>query len=111
MENFVLRENPELKIIVTDVNFEIHDSKDFKEVFTLNKIDSLRLGKRVNWLVTFLSFIANFFIEVTGELYKERDQLKFNYKKKPTKISLMGCDLELAEKVVEVLNQKIQVVK
>jgi hypothetical protein len=111
VEYFVLRDNPELKIIILEKHFEIHDFKDKKRIFTFKEIDSLRIGKRVNYLVTFLSFIANFFIEVAGELYKERDQLKFNYDKKPVKISLKGCDLELAQKMVNNLNQKISQTK
>lgn len=99
-----------LEISLSDSDFELKNegNEDYNDVYEFSKINSLRLAKRVNWLVSVLSFIVELILGAGGgNLHKERDQLKFNYNNKPIKISLEGCNLELAIQMVNRINQKI----
>ncbi len=108
MEEFLLSETPKLKIIVFKETFEIHRSGNYKAIYILKDVDSVKIGKRVNWLVSAFSFIVGIFIGGSGAIYKERDQLKFNYKNKPIVQSLKGCNQNLAIKATTNINEKIE---
>lgn len=111
MKKIILREEPILEISLSDIDFELKNEgyEDCNGVYEFSKINSLRLAKRVNWLVSVLSFIVELILGAGGgNLHKERDQLKFNYNNKPIRISLKGCDLELAIQMVNRINQKIR---
>ena|GEM_PF-2082804 len=91
MIEFVLKENSQVKIVLFNDRLEIHQS-DFKmNEYDLKEIDSLEIGKRVNWLVSLLSFVVGISLGGSGDVYKEWDQLKFNYKSQPISYSLKGA--------------------
>lgn len=92
MKEFVVQENPSIRIVLFNDRFEIHQPDTQIYEYILTKIDSLHIGKRVNWFVSVFSFVVGFFIGGSGEVYKERDQLMFNYEGESVLISLEGGD-------------------
>lgn len=109
MDNYILRENPLLQIVLFEDKFEIHQPENQINEYIFKEVDSLKIGKNVNWLVTLFSFLISFIINVSGSIYEDKNQLKFNYQNEPIKISLNGSDAELTKRVVDMLNQKIKV--
>lgn len=108
MEEFILRDNPQIKIILLKDELEIHEYGKEIIAYTLKSIDSLRIGKRVNWLVSIFSFVVGVFIETHWDVYKERDQLLFNYEGKPIQISFKGGDKDIAIAAANNINQFIR---
>ena len=96
MEEFLLKEHPQLKITVFSDRFEIHRPEKRVDQYHFNKIDFLSMGKRANWLVSAFSFIVGFFIGDAGDIYKERDLLKFTYRNQQIARSLKGCHHDTA---------------
>lgn len=109
MEEFIVKENPLVKIVLFDDSFEIHQPGIPIDIhrYDLKGIDTLQIGKRVNWFVSAFSVVVGFFIGDGGNIYKERDQLKFNYKGKLTVVSLRGGDQKVALRAAERINQYI----
>jgi len=111
METYVLRKDPLLEISILENSFQFGNLENtpYNGNYKFSEIDSLRIDKRVNWLVSFFSFIFELFSNSGGgNVYKERDQLKFNYKKQSKHISLKGSDLNLAAEIVDKINRRIQ---
>lgn len=105
MEEFILKDNPQIKLILFNDRFVLHQSDEQPKEYFLSEVDSLQIGKRVNWLVSIFSFIVGFFIGGSGEVYKERDQLKVNYEGKSVLISLKGADRAKVITAVDRVNQ------
>ncbi|MFD0796314.1 hypothetical protein ACFQZJ_02495 [Maribacter chungangensis] len=101
MEEFIIRADPQLKIVLFDNRFEIHEPEEAIRAYMLKEIDSLQVGKRVNWFISAISVVIGFFIGDAGDIYKERDQLKFNHKGRPAIVSLRGGDQNVTLKVAE----------
>ena len=108
MEEFILRDNPLIKIRLFNDRFEIQRLDNELNSYDLTKIDNLHIGKRVNWLVSILSLIVGVFTETSTDVYKERDQLKFNYEEKLIIISLKGGEQAMAITAANKVNQLIQ---
>lgn len=79
MEEFVFNGDRIFKITILSDRFEIHGPGNQISGYSFNDVDLVRLGKRVNWFVSGLSFIVSFVIGGSGDVYKEKDQLNFNY--------------------------------
>jgi len=75
METIILRKEPVLIIELFDDSFKIINADNESEAFILNAVDSLKISKRINWFVTALSIITEFFLNGSGNLYKEKDIL------------------------------------
>jgi hypothetical protein len=108
MEEFIIRENPQIKIVLFNDRLELHERDKEKTEYVLKEIDSFQIGKRVNWVVSILSFIVGVFTETSGDVYKERDKLKFNYEGKLIVISLKGGDQGIAMTAANRINQFIR---
>lgn len=108
MEEFILKDNPQIKLVLFDDRLEIHQSDVQMKEYALKEIDSLKIGKRVNWFVSVFSFVVGIFLGGSGDVYKERDQLTFNYKNQPISYSLKGCDPNVAIKARDAINEKIR---
>jgi len=107
MEEFIIREKPQIKIVLFNDRLELHESDDQITEYVLKEIDSFQIGKRVNWFVSILSFVVGFFTETSANVYKERDQLKFNYEGKLILVSLKGGDQNIAITAANRINQFI----
>ena len=59
--------------------------------------------------MTALSIITEFFLSGSGNLYKEKDILQFNYHEMPQKFSLKGGDQKLAQQTINRINDIIQI--
>ena len=92
METIILRKKPVLVIELYDDSFKIIKEDNKSEVFVFSAVDSLEISKRINWFVTALSIVFGFFLNGSGNLYKEKDILQFNYQEMPQKFSLKGGD-------------------
>jgi hypothetical protein len=55
----------------------------------------------VHWVVSGVSFIVGFSIGGSGDVYKEKNLLQFNYKNQPVSISVKGGDRETIEKIAK----------
>lgn len=113
METYVLRKDPLLEISILEKSFQfknVHDTLHNGN-YEFLEIDSLRIDKRVNWFVSLFSFIFEFLSNSGGGgLYKEKDQLRFNYRKQSKQVSLKGSDLNLATEIVDKINLRIQAI-
>ncbi len=87
--------------------FEIYQPENQTSEYRYKEVDSLKIGKRVNWSVSAVSIIVGFFIGGSGDVYKEKDLLQFNHKKQPVSISVKGGDREIIEKMVKRINEKL----
>lgn len=81
MEEIHLKKEPSVKLIIESGAFELknHPNQITIGKYEFIKIDSLRLDKRVKWLVTFFSFLVESIFGDGMAIHKERDQRKFNY--------------------------------
>jgi len=52
-------------------------------------------------------FLEEFVVLGAGDIYKERDQLKFKYRNQQIARSLKGCDHDTAQKAIKRINEKI----
>ncbi|EAR02348.1 hypothetical protein [Maribacter sp. HTCC2170] len=111
MEQIILGTKPSFLIELHNDSFEIHENGNENQIFEYAFVDSLRVSKRINWLVTVLSFITEFLLNSSGNVYKERDVLRFNYQGKPQKYSLKDCDIKLALQTINRINDIIRTVK
>ena len=107
MKEFVLRESPEIKIVIFKERLELHEPGNQITEYVLKDINSFQITKRVNWLVSILSFVVGVFTETSSEIYKERDQIEFNYKGKPILISFKGGHQDKAIEAANLINQFI----
>jgi len=105
MKEFVLRESPEIKIVIFKERLELHEPGNQITEYVLKDINSFQITKRVNWLVSLLSFVIGVFTETSSEIYKERDQMEFNYEDKPILVSFKGGDQDKAIKAANRINQ------
>jgi len=113
METYVLRKDPLLEITILENSFHFKNLSNTVDNgnYEFLEIDSLRIEKRVNWFVSLFSFIFELLSQSGGsDIYKEKDQLKFNYGMHPKQISLKGSDLNLATEVVNKINLQIQAI-
>lgn len=111
MEQITLGAEPSFIIELNKDSFKIHENGNETQLFEFISVDSLCISKRINWLVTALSIIAEFFLKGGGNIYKERDVLRFNYQNKPQKFSLKDCDTQLAQQTINRINDNIRNVK
>ena len=107
MIEFILKDRPQVKLLLFNDRLEIHQSDLKMNEYDLKEIDSLKIEKRVNWLVSLLSFVVGIFLGGSGDIYKERDQLTFNYKNQTISYSLKGCDEQAVIKARDTINEKI----
>ncbi|MFT5738318.1 MAG: hypothetical protein ACJAU2_001467 [Maribacter sp.] len=61
----------------------------------------------MHWVVSGVSFIVGFSIGGSGDVYKEKNLLQFNYKNQPVSISVKGGDRETIEKIAKRINKKL----
>ena len=107
METILLRKEPLPVIELFDDSFKIINEDNESEVFVFSAVDSLEISKRINWFVTALSIVFEFFLNGSGNVYKEKDILQFNYQKVPQKFSFKGGDPKLAQQTINKINQVI----
>lgn len=107
METIILRKEPILVIELFDDSFKIINDDYESEAFVFSAVDSLKTSKRINWFVTALSIVSEFFLNGSGNVYKEKDILQFNYQEMPQKFSLKGGDPKLAQQTINKINQFI----
>jgi len=107
METIILRKEPVLVIELFDDSFKIINEDNKSEAFAFSAVDSLEISKRINWFVTALSVVFEFFLSGSGNLYKEKDILQFNYQEIPKKFSLKGGDPKLTQQTINKINQVI----
>jgi hypothetical protein len=108
MGEYILKENPQVKIVLFNDRFELHRSNVQMKEYMLTEVDSFEIGKKINWLVSLLSFAAGIFLGGSGDVYNDRDRLTFNYKNQPISCSLIGCDPNIALKARDAINEKIR---
>jgi hypothetical protein len=108
MEKFVLREHPKLNITMLNDRFSIKQPENQTSEYIFKEVDSFKIGIRVNWFVSAVSFIVGFFIGGSGDVYKEKDLLQFNYKNQPVSIFVKQGDRETIEKAVNRINEKLR---
>ena len=92
METIILRKEPVLVIELFDDSFKIINDHNESEVFVFHAVDSLIISKQINWFVTALSIVSEFFLNGSGNVYKEKDIFQFNFQEMPQKFSLKGGD-------------------
>ena len=109
METIILRKEPVLVIELFDNSLKIINDDNESEAFILNAVDSLKISKRINWFVTALSIITEFFLSGSGNLYREKDILQFNYQEIPQKFSLKGGDPKLVQQTINRINEIIRI--
>jgi hypothetical protein len=73
-----LKGGSDFKIVLSNEWFETQYDDGKRDRYILDELDSLRIRKRVNWVVSVLSFLIEVLIWGAGHAYKERDLFRFN---------------------------------
>lgn len=112
-ETIELRLKPELKIIFNPEGFELIDAAAPKNsgFYLYKNINDVKLNAAGrNWIVSAVILIVDFFIldggNVTGN-GKNKANLELKMATKNIKIWLIEADFQKAEKVLNILNHKI----
>ena len=111
-ESIVLRNQPTLKFLFNESNFEIINNADKNDngIYSYDLLNSVELKKeRTNWLISILSVLIDFFTASgNGDIYKEKHQLDIKHKKKHLKIILRESDLDKAKLITQRLKTELK---
>ncbi len=111
-EAIILRNQPTLKFLFNENNFEIINNADKNDngIYSYESLDSVELKKeRTNWLISILSIFIEFFTTSGfGSFYKEKNQLDIKHKKKHLRIILSESDLTQAELITQKLKTELK---
>jgi len=111
-ESIILRNQPTLKFLFNESNFEIinNANKNDNGIYSYDLLNSVELKKeRTNWLISILSIVVDLFTEsLNGGFYKDKHQLDIKHKKKHLKIILSESDLTKAELITQRLKTELK---
>ena len=114
MEEFIIRERPEFKLLLTEELFKIHNKgypKDNKNYKSSEITDIKIVPREINWGITFASYISSFFGAPAGQTFRKKNKLRIstirNEKEEDT--LLIDCNLEKVELVIKKVKSKIGV--
>ena len=112
-ETVVLRDSPNLKIVLSENQFEITNeaNKSTSGIHFYSLTDSIELKKeRTNWLITILSYIVDLLTgsaASSGGRFKEKNRMVLFYKGKRKEISLVNCDIEQAGQLIKNIKSRL----
>ncbi|NDV17760.1 hypothetical protein GO009_17245 [Muricauda sp. TY007] len=104
-KKIILRKSPLLEFVFSDKHLVIKDlgepSNNGSYLYDL--IQSFEITEtKSNWFLSILSFVVALLSGmVAGGFYKKKARLNFTYNDKPYKISLIDCESDKIQKVVQ----------
>jgi|SRR5690554_840486 len=111
-ETIILRNQPTLKFLFSESNFEIINNADKNDngIYSYESLTAVELKKeRVNWLISILSIvIETLATNRFGNFYREKNQLDIKHKKKHLKIILSESDVTQAELIIQKLKTELK---
>lgn len=106
-----LRNHPSLEICLDNDFFEIKDQlyKDNNAKYEYDHVNSFFFKeKKVNWLISTLSFLANFLLGLSaGDIFKNENHFSFTYKNTHKKIFIPDCDILKAKMIEKEINRRL----
>jgi hypothetical protein len=110
IESVVLRNKPELKIILNKDGIEIIDASEPKNngVYSFGQIKNVKLNaERTNWLISVLSWVVDYLTgSATRGNFKRKASLILEMVNQTLKLWLIDADFNKAEKIAELINHK-----
>ena len=111
MDTTILRQDPLFKVQFKEEGFEIYNEANTGDNgwYAFRKTDSIHLERRrVNWFVSILSFVVDLFTGGgTGGIFREKDHLKLRYDASVKRIPIYRCNMKVAEKLVQRIENSI----
>ena len=111
LETYLLREKPELKLILDQDNFEIIDFYDRKNtgVYSFKSLKNIELRtQQINWLFSIFSWIVDVFLPISeGGIYRDKAIMIIHLADKKLKMSLHESDFEKARSLANSMKIKI----
>ncbi|GFZ77835.1 hypothetical protein GCM10011531_04110 [Aquaticitalea lipolytica] len=109
-EIVVLRNKPELRIILNNDEFEIVDASEPKNngIYSFGELKNVELNaERTNWLISILSVITDFITGIgNGARFKDKSNLNIEMENRNLKLWLINADFGKAEKLTELIKSK-----
>lgn len=105
MDTIILRQRPLFKIELRNDSFKLTNEADANDngTYLFEKIKAISPHeKRVNWFVSTFSYVFGSLIGGgSGEIFKERNQIKIYCEKVDKQIMMDNCDMLLADLLVQ----------